>query len=335
MSRSMSTEGRRTTAGQQHAVSGEPRGRQTPTSGDPLGGSAAGVPSVAAVPFELPHGFGSWSPADGEEVRPELDEAARHGLLGELAALHGAGSEIDEVAVIAQGLALVGALVGRNAHMAVGSDQLWPNLFVAVVGPPVVGRKGMALRAVRDLVHRVDPKFARERIVAGVRSGEGLVGFVRDEDVIDDERVPRSPDDQRAVVEAPDLADLFSAAGRPATNLAEVLAQAWEGAELYSTARKDPVRSAEACVSVVGHIDPSVVLGAVAGSPGAASLAARCLWVWSQRRQEVALPPAVDDDALDDLADRLAGAAARARPHGGPWALSAQAQPCWEAAYRP
>ena len=284
----------------------------------------------AVPPFELAVGFRPWSPCDGDRQRPELGGEARHGLVGEVAELFEAGSEIDGAAVIFQLLAVVGAMVGRTNWFPVGVDRHYPNLFVAVVGPPGTGTKGMGLRAALDVARRADPGFVAERVTGGIRSREALIDFVRDEEMVDKAVVARSADDQRAVVTT-ELADLFATARRGATNVSEALCGAWDGTTLHSTARTPPVRSGEACVSVIAHATPGEARDHVSGD--GARLGGRFLFAWSQRQRAVPLPREVPHQQLESAAAAVAAAVGRARDEGGPWALSPSAAKLWGDVY--
>ena len=292
--------------------------------------SVNGEVDLAGPPFELPVGFRPWSPSDGDRHRPELGSEARHGLVGDVAELFEVDSEIDGAAVIVQLLAIVGAMVGRTNYFPVGVDRHYPNLFVAVVGPPGTGTKGMSLRAALDVARRADPAFVAERVTGGIRSREALIDFVRGEEMVDKAVVARSADDQRAVVTT-DMSDLFGAARRGTTNVTEALCDAWDGTTLHSTARTPPVRSGEACVSVIAHATPGGARDHVSGD--GARLASRFLFAWSQRQREVPLPREIPHEQLQAVAAALAAAAQRARDHGCSWVLSPSAAQLWNDVY--
>ena len=64
----------------------------------------------------------------------ELDEAAFHGIVGEVARMLAPYSEADSASHIVQFLVLFGNLIGRSAHRMVGGTRHGTNLFALNVG---------------------------------------------------------------------------------------------------------------------------------------------------------------------------------------------------------
>ncbi len=285
--------------------------------------------ALIVPPVELPEGYRVWCESDDDRPRPELHDDARLGLAGDIAALLEDGSEIDGAAAIAQLLPVVGAMVGRTNFFPLGADRHYPNLFVGILGPTGTGRKGMAMNGVLRVIGLADPEFFTERITGGLGSGEGLIQFVRDEDIVEGEAVPRSADDQRAVVKAAELSHVFKITRRENSILSEVMREAWDGGTLHNTVKGSPLRSTESCVSFLGHMTPHEARERIHETGIANGFANRYLWVYSERRQEVALPEPIPDKVLQDLAGDLAALVESARAEGGAWDLSREATRRW------
>jgi hypothetical protein len=121
---------------------------------------------------------------DGETASkpswPELDDKALHGLPGEVVLGMSPHTEADKVALLASQMAAFGNAIGRGAHMRVGSDRHYVNLYVGLVGETSKARRGMSWNQVSDLLHTADPFWAEDRIMGGLSSGEGLIYAVRD-----------------------------------------------------------------------------------------------------------------------------------------------------------
>lgn len=135
------------------------------------------------------------SPKLPEPNWPVLDDAALDGLPGEIVGAMGPHSEADPVALLGNLLCAFGNAIGRGAHLRVGEDLHYLNLFAAFVGESSKARKGMSWNYVRGLLSAVDEDWERERTVSGLSSGEGLIHAVRD-------RVEReNKDGEREVVD--------------------------------------------------------------------------------------------------------------------------------------
>src|SRR5215467_9999596 len=76
---------------------------------------------------------------------PTLDEAAYHGIVGEVVKTILPHTESDPAALLAQTLTMSGNAIGRSPYYQVEGDRHGPNLFVVNVGPTSKGRKGISL----------------------------------------------------------------------------------------------------------------------------------------------------------------------------------------------
>ena len=82
---------------------------------------------------------------------PPLEEAALHGLPGDVVRAIEPHSEADIPALLSQFLLLFGNVIGHNAHWCAEDDEHHLNLFVVVVGRTAKGRKGTAVRRQLEL----------------------------------------------------------------------------------------------------------------------------------------------------------------------------------------
>lgn len=140
------------------------------------GGTGAELERLAA---EAP----TWTPPEAASSRPwpsPLGEAAYHGLAGEIVRTIAPHSEADDAALLLQLLDGVGNLIGRGPHYRVEGDDHFTNLFVLVLGRTAKARKGTSWGRIRSLVERVDPDWAKYRVMSGLSTGEGLIEKVKD-----------------------------------------------------------------------------------------------------------------------------------------------------------
>src|ERR687893_1889130 len=121
-----------------------------------------GVPDVYLSGLEVP-----------EPKWPELDDAARYGLPGEIVKAMEPHTEADPVALLGSLLCAFGNAIGRGAHFWVGSDVHHLNLFCALVGESSKARKGMSWNYVAGLMAAGDGGWAAGGVASGLSSGEG------------------------------------------------------------------------------------------------------------------------------------------------------------------
>lgn len=87
-------------------------------------------------------------------------------------------TEADPAAMLFDFLAAYGNAVGASPHASVGSAQHPGRLFVLTVGETARARKGTARSEIAGLMRHVDARWAKERVVSGLSSGEGLIAAV-------------------------------------------------------------------------------------------------------------------------------------------------------------
>ena len=114
------------------------------------------------------------------DVVGDVDRAAFHGPLGQLARLTQPETEANELFVLVTLLVFFGIAVGRTAYFIRSARHHYMNLFVALIGLSGVSRKGTSADVVMEIFRRVDPKFAEECIRGGLNSGPGLLYSLRD-----------------------------------------------------------------------------------------------------------------------------------------------------------
>src|SRR5579885_2963301 len=132
-------------------------------------------PSANGTPPGPPPG----SPAQPDWPR-EMAPEAFHGLAGRFVAAVEPASEADPVALLVQFLVAVGDAVGRTAYATAEADRHYTNEFAVLVGRSAKGRKGTSWGRVGVTLSRADRAWARDRVNAGLSSGEGLIWAVRD-----------------------------------------------------------------------------------------------------------------------------------------------------------
>jgi hypothetical protein len=95
---------------------------------------------------------------------PTLDEAALHGVPGEIVRILEPETEADPVGILLSMLVMFGNVVGRGPFFAVEGDQHPTNLFTVLVGETSRGRKGTSLGRTLALFDGADPEWKRDCI---------------------------------------------------------------------------------------------------------------------------------------------------------------------------
>jgi hypothetical protein len=263
-----------------------------------------GFPSLPPEPPENP-GDAYEGPLPVPEEAPALaldtwpappDEAAFHGLAGEVVRTIEPQTESDPVAVLVQFLVAFGNACKRGAYSQVEASRHYSNLFTVLVGRTAKGRKGTAWGWVESLFPEdVSPGW-HQRQRAGLSSGEGLIWAVHDEirkkeaikqkgrvvgyqEVITDEGIG----DKRLMVVEEEFASVLRQAVREGNTLSPVLRHAWDGGKLHCLTKNSPTRATDAHVSLIGHITQLELLKNLSETDSANGFANRFLWVCVKR----------------------------------------------------
>ena len=186
-----------------------------------------------------------------------MDDAALHGLAGDLVRAIEPNTEADSAAVLIQILVAFGVLVGRGPHVPVEGDQHHANLYTVLTGETSKGRKGTSWGRVRQVFEKV-PGWPTQ--VSGLSSGEGLKWAVRDameglnkksgEIEIQDQGVT----DKRLMVTESEFAQALRTASRSGNTLSATIREAWDIGRLATLTKNDPITATGAHIGIIAHI---------------------------------------------------------------------------------
>jgi hypothetical protein len=246
--------------------------------------------------------------------------------------------------VLLQLLVGFGNAVGRKPYFTVEADQHHTNEYLVLIGRTSKGRKGTSWSQSLRPLAPADPGWARDRILGGLSSGEGLIWAVRDpimkrERVKQDgevcyEEVEADPgvDDKRLLVFEPEFASVLKQTERQGSILSAVLRQAWDAGNLSTLVKNNPARATDAHISQVGHITCEEFRRCLSATETANGFANRYLMACVDRSKE--LPEGGDLDAgkLAVVQSDLANAVAFARGVGE-MRRDENARAAWRAVY--
>ena len=248
-----------------------------------------------------------------------LEDAAFHGLAGEIVRAIEPHTESDTAALLAQILVSFGIMVGRGPHHQVEGDEHHANLFCLIVGQTAKGRKGTSWGRVKQIFSQL-PNWPR--VVDGLSSGEGVKYNVRDAattslkkpngktaDSVDD-----GVQDKRLLIVEAEFASVLKQDARATNTLSATIRSAWETGNLQTLTKNDPIIATGAHIGIIGHITDSELRRELSETHVANGYANRFLFVSAKRSKE--LPFGGDDlDPLiyKDFVKRITEAADAAR----------------------
>jgi|HubBroStandDraft_1064217.scaffolds.fasta_scaffold19408_2 hypothetical protein len=287
-------------------------------------------------------------PSVGAARSPEADSPwpdplaaeAFHGLAGEIVGAIAPETEADPPALLVQFLAAFGNVIGNGPHFIADGARHGCKLFLGIVGATSKGRKGTAWARARQAFELAAREWARDRVMSGLSSGEGLIWQIRDpiykkeknrktgeyEDVLVDEGIS----DKRVLVVEPELASTMAVMARQGNTLSSVVRDAWDRSELRALTKNSPARSSGAHVSIVGHVTRDELRRNLDRTELGNGFANRFLWVSAKRARVLPFGGASVD--LHDLSFRLRDAIALASK-AGEITFALDARPIWESVY--
>lgn len=274
--------------------------------------------------------------ADDSAPWPALDQAAFHGLAGEVVQAIDPHTEADPAAVLVNILIYFGSAVGRAPHALVGSKRHGLNLMAVHVGETSKGRKGTSMAEVDALYERIDEDWHDTRILSGLASGEGLTYAVRDaSDKKDKDGLPvdEGVGDKRLLIVEEEFASVLKVASREGNTLSPVIRQAWDNGTLRNLTKNTPLKATGAHVSIIGHITIGELRRYLTETESGNGFANRFLWVCSRRSKE--LPDGGGIPSYGGIITRLHDALMFARSCTLPIARDGEARDIWHAVYGP
>jgi hypothetical protein len=196
---------------------------------------------------------------DQDAAWPVMAPAAYHGLAGEVVTRILPDTESDPAALLLQFLVSFGNAVGRGPYYQIEHDRHFTNLFTVLVGQTSKSRKGTSAGRIRALFNIADAEWARERILGGMSSGEGVISAVRDPVYAMrkgvEEMVDAGVSDKRLLLDEREFFQALTVLKREGNILSRVIRDAWDCCEKLQTITKhSPTRATRPFISIVGHI---------------------------------------------------------------------------------
>lgn len=246
--------------------------------------------------------------AEAPDIVPELHENALYGLAGSIVKDIDPYCEADPKATLLHALIGFGNMVGDASYTLVGAERHSAKISAVLVGPTAAGRKGSAWRPIKAIFQRADSEWIENRVKSGLSSGEGIIYHLRDAEG-DDSGV----EDKRLLAIEPEFGSTLKIMSREGNSLSGVIRQAWDDGNLSTLTKNAPLKATGTHFSLIGHTTSQELLRFLDGTERANGFANRLLWFLVRRSKFLPDGDPIPAAIIDNLADRVADAAAWAK----------------------
>jgi hypothetical protein len=241
-----------------------------------------------------------------------LADDAFHGLAGAVVRAIEPHSEADSAALLLQFLAAFGNACGRGPYVPIEGDQHPPQIWVILVGETSKARKGTSWGRVRQLFDLACPYWAKERVLSGLSSGEGVIHQVRDrvterrknkDGSYDEVEIDPGIADKRLLVLEPEFGSSLRHMERVGNTLSGTLRCLWDRGDVQALTKNSPSRTTGSLVSILGHVTVEELKRYLTRTELANGLANRFLFACCRRSKK--LPFGGGEIEVQELADQV------------------------------
>ena len=264
----------------------------------------------------------SLSSLGAAEYPAPLEEAAFHGLAGEIVRRIEPHTEADSAALLFQFLAAFGNLIGHDHYIVADGTRHYLNLYGVLVGKSSKGRKGTSWNHIANVMERLDPEWRQDRVSFGLSSGEGLIWAVRDP--IEETKPIREKgrhtgeyetyianhgeDDKRLLMIEAEFANVLKVMAREGNTLSPVIRCAWDSGDLKTMVKNSPAKATKAHISIVGHITRDELRRLLTQTESANGFANRYCWLAVKRSKCLPEGGAIHTVDFEDVVAELQSA---------------------------
>jgi hypothetical protein len=265
---------------------------------------------------------------------PQIDDAALHGLAGDIVRAIEPHTEADPAVLLGNVLVSSGSAAGREAYAVAEGKRHGTNIDVVVVGDTSKGRKGSSRSRIEQLFEMADVAWVDQHIVSGLSSGEGLIYAVRDPGDRrnkEGELVDAGVVDKQLLVVEEEFCTVLKVMAREGNTLSAIIRQAWDSGNLRVLNKNSPIKATGAHISVIGHATRPELRRDLTDTEAANGFGNRFLWLCSRRSK--CLPEGGGTPEWGDLDRRLREALAFARTLTQPVVRDDDARAIWAEVY--
>lgn len=225
-------------------------------------------------------------PAHPQDQVGLVDNTAFHGVLGRLSLLTQSQTEANALFVLLHLLVFFGCAIGKTAHFIL-STKVFMNLFVGLVGPSGMARKGTAGNVAIEIWRAVDEAFADANIGDGLNSGAGLLYHLRDPALKDGKVIDDGNPDKRSVFFEPELASVLMQGHRESEPNLCYVRSLFDSKRVIRSLTKDPTTVTDAHGAIIGHCTEEDLEDHLTTADKANGTANRFIWFYGLRSKRL------------------------------------------------
>ncbi len=272
--------------------------------------SQASRPLLRGLPGGQDPSFANSHNSRENNAWPELDEAAYHGLAGDVVRTLEPHTEADPAGLLVVYQAIFGCMVGAKPHARVGGTRHPPKINPLLVGKTSKSRKGTAESTIEAIYEKADAEWMKHHRFGGMASGEGLIEGLND--------IPAWSEDgekQMLVVE-PEFSRPLKVGRRDGSVLSDVIRELWDSDRAHILTRNNRRDVRNAHVSIIGHITLEELQRELTATDRVNGFANRFLFVCVKRSKLLPSGGALSEATMERLAKKTKEAVDEAREHG-------------------
>ena len=250
---------------------------------------------------------------------PNTDPMMFPGILKEIISACCQNSEAVPVAVAANVLLRMSALIGPTLYLPIGDERRLLNDYMLMVGSTGLG-KGSSNHGPARIFNKVEEYLAEDLKqqfdagrsdgiarypwltihTGGLSSGEGLAA------AMDDNSEPPVTD-KRMLVFEPEFSTVMTMSQRTGNNLSMVLRNGFDGVDIKPLTKRDKVQVTDPYLCLMGNITArELTCHDQSAMMTANGMLNRFLILWQQPTRAVPFPEPMSADSVDCLAEQLA-----------------------------
>lgn len=235
-------------------------------------------------------------------MKPQLDDAALHGLPGEVVRTIAPYTEADNAAVLASFLTIFGCYVGPSPRMIAGGVHP-ARLHTLIIGRSAKARKGSSVFPLLQIFEQIDPDWTQNQIVGGFGSGEAVISTAAD-------------GDPRVLIREEEFAKILAVAARQGSTISQLLRGAWDSGKLERRLAGSSQVVEGAHIALLAHVTVGEFLEKLERTDVSGGTVNRLLMVAAGRSKRISRGAALPDDELSRLVKLTREAVARSRHLG-------------------
>jgi hypothetical protein len=233
---------------------------------------------------------------------PQPTPGMFYGMVGEVASIAAAGTEINPVSAAMVYLSFLGANAGRDAFLFINNTYHHPRLFTLHIGRSGRGGKGDS----QQLVHRIrkrieerDSMLLGKIHTGGLSSREGLAALIHD----GYGETPAIIDKRIWIIES-EFANVLHQSKREGNTLSTAIRQSFDGDDIKPATKSKPIGASNPHIGIHANITPAELTGLLNSREMSNGFANRFLMIYAENVGSVPFPSSTPERLVDELTNK-------------------------------